>query len=342
MFRFEHIENLYMLGAIPVLLVFFILMMLFRRRTLSKFGDLVLVKRLMPELSKYKHAIKFSILMAALAFLCIGYANPQWGSKKEKVTRKSADIFIAMDISRSMLSQDLGPNRMERAKQFTQKLVNGLKGERIGLILFAGNAYLQMPLTTDYSAATIFIRSADPKLAPTQGTAIGEAIDLSLQSFEDDNKRHKALIVVSDGENHEPDAVEKARAATEFGLQTFTVGVGTAQGGTIPVVQGGRMVNKVDNSGRVVVTKLNETMLKDVAAAGNGKYYNIASGDRVVDAIRTRIDKLEKQEFEQRTFSEYESYFQYFIAIALLLIMFEFLLSFRKTPWLKEKDIFRV
>ncbi|MEM7101997.1 MAG: VWA domain-containing protein [Bacteroidota bacterium] len=341
MFRFEQIEHLTTLGVIPVLMVFFILMMLFRRRTINRFGEHPLVMRLMPELSKYKHAVKFSVLMAALIFLSIAYANPQWGTKKEKVKRKSADIFIALDISQSMYAQDISPNRMERAKQFTQKLVTGLKGERIGLIIFAGNAYLQMPLTTDYAAASLFIKSADPTLAPTQGTAIAEAIDLAMESFDESNKFHKALIIISDGENHEADAIKTAADANDNGLLTFTIGVGTNQGGPIPVTVNGRSDYKTDRAGQIIHTRLNESMMREIADAGKGKYYNISNGDRVIESMRERIDKLEKQEFEQRTFSEYESYFQYFLAFGILLLIVEFLLSYRKTPWLKEKDIFK-
>lgn len=341
MFRFENIEYLYALGIIPILILFFLLMWRARQRAIRRFGDFELMKKLMPQMSKYKHGIKFSILMLALSFMIIGWANPQWGTKKEKVKRKSVDVFIALDISQSMLAEDISPNRLERAKKFSQNLINELKGERIGVIIFAGNAYLQMPLTTDYAAAELFVRSANIHQAPTQGTAISEAIDLAERTFEQDNKHHKALIVVTDGENHDQDAIERAKKANENGLLIFTVGVGTADGAYIPTVYAGQRGIKHDKTGNPVRSQLNETMLSDLAKQGNGAYYNLLEGDKVVTALRERIDKVEKREMEQRSFNEYESYFQYFLAAGLLLMLLEFFVSYRKSKWLEGKDFFK-
>ncbi len=341
MFRFENIEYLYAFALIPVLVLFFLLMWYARRRAIRNFGDFELMKRLMPHMSKYKHAIKFLILMVALSFMIVGWANPQWGTKKEKVKRKSVDVFIALDISLSMLAEDISPNRLERAKKFSQNLINELKGERIGIIIFAGNAYLQMPLTTDYAAAELFVRSANTKQAPTQGTAISEAIDLAERSFEQDNKHHKALIIITDGESHDQDALERAREANENGLLIFTVGVGTPGGANIPIVYAGQRGIKRDKSGNPVRSRLNETMLIDLAIEGDGAYYNLVEGDKVVDVLQERISKVEKRELEQRSFNEYESYFQYFLAIGLFLMLLEFFVSYRKSKWLEGKDIFK-
>ncbi len=341
MFRFENIEYLYALVLIPVLIVFFILMRLATRQAIRRFGDHSLTMRLIPHWSKYKHALKFAILMVALFFLIIGWANPQWGSKKEKVKRKSVDVFIALDISQSMLAEDISPNRLERAKNFSRNLVNTLKGERIGIIIFAGNAYLQMPLTTDYAAAELFVRSIHTQLAPTQGTAISEAIDLAERSFEKDNKHHKALIIISDGESHDQDAIDRARKAGENGLLVFTVGVGTQEGGYIPTIYAGQRSVKTDNTGNPVRTILNEKMLSDLAKEGQGAYYNLIEGDKVSSALRESIDRIEKREIEQRSFSEYESYFQYFLAIGLFLLTLEFFISYRKSKWLEGKDLFK-
>lgn len=342
MFRFENIQYLYALGIIPVLVLFFLLMWQARQRAIRQFGDFALMKRLMPQMSKYKHGIKFSILMLALSFMIIGWANPQWGTKKEKVKRKSVDVFIALDISQSMLAEDISPNRLERAKKFTQNLINELKGERIGVIIFAGNAYLQMPLTTDYAAAELFVRSANIYQATTQGTAISEAIDLAERSFEQDNKHHKALIIVTDGENHDQDAIERAKKANENGLLIFTVGVGTADGAYIPTVYAGQRGIKHDRTGNPVRSQLNEAMLSDLAKEGNGAYYNLIEGDKVVNVLQERIDKVEKREMEQRSFNEYESYFQYFLAAGLLLMLLEFFVSYRKSKWLEGKDFFKI
>ena len=279
--------------------------------------------------------------MVALCLLAVSLANPQWGTKKEKVTRKSVDIFVALDISQSMMAEDISPSRLERAKRFAQGLIETLKGDRIGTIIFAGNAYLQVPLTTDYAAAELFIKSANPGMAPTQGTAIVDAIDLAENSFEEENKNHKALIIISDGENHDEEALQRAREANNNGLLIFTVGVGTAEGSFIPVLIGGRADYKRDRTGNPVRSQLNEDMLKDLADAGDGSYFNLLSGsEEVMSALRNGIDRMEKREFEQRVFNEYESYFQYFLIVAILLIVIEFIFSYKKSRLLKGKDLF--
>ncbi len=341
-FRFENIDYLYALLLIPIFIVLFWLIQRARKNAFAKFGNSTLLSQLMPAYSKYKHTTKFILLLCGLAFLIVGWANPQWGSKKEKVKRKSVDIFIALDISQSMMAEDIQPNRMERARKFSQKLVDKLKGDRLGIILFAGNAYMQMPLTTDYAAAQLFLRSANPSQAPAQGTAISEAIDLAEQSFEEDNKQHKAIIIISDGETHDQDALDRAKTAADNGLLIYSVGVGTPSGGFIPTIIGGRSDYKRDEKGNPVRTSLNEGMMQNLADEGNGFYFNLAGSnvEEVSVALRNSIDQMEKREFEARVFNEYESYFQYFIAIAILFLIAEFLLSYRKNKWLGEKDLF--
>lgn len=332
--------HLYALIVIPILIAVFVMMWYARKRALERFGDHSLLQQLMPEVSKYKHTVKFVLLMFAMLFLIIGWANPQWGAKKEKIKAKSADVLIALDVSNSMMAQDLRPNRLERARQFTLKLIEELKGERIGLIIFAGNAYLQMPLTTDYAAAQLFVKSANTDLVPVQGTAIRDAIDLAERSFEEDNKHHKALVIITDGENHEPGMIERAEEARANGLLIFTIGVGTEGGASIPIYVNGRSSFKKDESGNTVYSKLNENMLTELAIAGKGQYYNITAGDKILESIRKKIDQVEKREMEQKSFSEYESYFQIFIGLALLLLIIEFMLSYRKSQMLKGKDLF--
>ncbi len=312
-----------------------------RKRAINRFGDSSLMARLMPQMSKYKHSVKFALLMLALALLIVGWANPQWATKREKVKRKSVDVFLALDISQSMLARDIRPDRLERAKQFAVKLVDGLKGDRLGIIIFAGNAYLQMPLTTDYAAAQLFVKSANTRMAPTQGTAIGDAIDLAERAFEENNKHHKAIVVITDGENHDNEALEVAKSAHENGLLIFTIGVGTKQGDFIPTLVGGRQDLKRDEAGNPIRSTINEEMMRDLASAGGGTYYQLTEGDKVIDALRESIDKIEKQEFEQRSFSEFESHFQLFIALGILLMLIEFLISYRKSRWLAGTDLFR-
>lgn len=343
MFRFEHPEHLYALALLPVVALFFAAMLYARRRAIRRFGNTRLMERLMPEMSRYKHSLKFGLLLFALFFLIIGWANPQWGTKKEKMQRRSVDVFLALDISQSMLAPDIPPDRLERAKRFARELTTALRGERIGLILFAGNAYLQVPLTTDYAAVNLFINSANPGMAPTQGTAIGAAINLAERSFEPENTSHKAMVLITDGENHEEEALEEARVARDNGLLLYTVGVGTTEGSFIPIEERGRQNYKRDRTGNPVRTRLNEEMLRNVARAGDGDYFNLASGsEQVIEALRERISNIEKREFEQRSFSSYESYFQYFIALALLLLVLEFFISYRRSRFFRDKDIFEV
>ena len=303
-------------------------------------GDSSLLKALMPDASKYRAGVKFGMLLLVLALLFIGWANPQWGSKKEEVKRKSVDVIIALDISTSMYAEDIPPNRLERAKRFAEGLIEALKGERIGLILFAGSAYLQMPITTDYAAAKLFARSANPNLAGSQGTVIGEAIGLARRSFAEDEGSHKALIVITDGEDHDGEAQEQAAAARDEGIFLFTVGVGTPSGGFIPIIRRGREDFKRDQSGQPVRSKLNEEMLEEIALKGDGNYFHIADGQAVAKALKNRIEQMEKRELEVRSFTEYNSYFQYFIGAGLLLLIIEFLISYKREGWTKGRDLF--
>lgn len=341
MFRFEYETYLWALVLVPVLVLFFWLMWRARQRAVEQFGDNALMQQLMQGFSAPRHIFKFALVVFALVFLIVGWANPQWGTKREKAKRMSADVFIALDVSYSMLAEDLQPSRMDRARRFTENLILGLAGERLGLIAFAGNAYLQMPLTTDYAMAALMTKSSNPFQAPTQGTAIGDAIDLAERAFEEGQKSHKALIIVTDGENHDEEAMARAEEAARNGLIIFTVGVGTDQGSPIPIPVGNRIDYKRDKTGNVVRTSLNEAAMRDIARAADGSYFNLAQGsEQVIDALRARIDQLEKREFEQRIFDEYESYFQWFIGAALLFLILDFIISYKKSGLLDGRDFF--
>lgn len=342
MFRFEHLTHLYALAAIPVLAFLFYLTRRNRALDVLKFGEFDLVRRLMPQVSLLKHPLKFGILMVAFAFLVIGWANPQWGTKRERAKRRASDVIIALDISNSMLSDDIKPNRLERGRAFALDLATALKGERIGFVEFAGNAYLQTPLTTDYAAASMFIKSANPSHAPTQGTAIDEAISLSEKTFGKEAKNHKVLIIISDGEDHDSEAIDRAKEAHDNGLLIFTVGVGTTEGGMIPIDFGNGLIDfKRDENGQPVRSKVNEKMLTDVANASEGTYFNLAATSNIIEALKNRVDKVEKRALEARSFSEFESYFQWFVGIALLILVAEFMMPYRKNDW-EEKDIFKI
>ena len=340
MFRFEEPTHLYYLLGLPLLLGFFVLVYLWRRRAWQRLGEADLLRRLAPERATYKHRTKWLLFTLALVFLTVAWANPQWGTKTETVMQESADVFLALDISESMLAEDISPSRMERAKRFAQELVERLRGDRVGIIIFAGNAYLQLPLTTDYSAVQLFLRSASPSMAPSQGTAIGEAIELAARSFDETEGGNQALILITDGENHEGDAPERADAAAAAGRQIYTVGVGTERGAPIPTVFGGRRDFKRDQSGQVVQSALNPAMLTDLATRGGGTYFPLTDNAATADALEARIDRLQRRAVEQRSFSEYASYFQYFLAVGILLLLAEFLLSYRRNRLLAGRDIF--
>jgi len=343
MIRFENSEYLYALFILIPLIILFFSMWRYRKRSIERFGNTSIVQQLMKGYSPTMHRLKFLFLLLASTLLIIGWANPQSGKSisTKTATRESVDVFIALDISYSMLAQDIAPSRMERTKKFTEDLIKALRGERLGLILFAGNAYLQMPLTTDYSAATIFTKGANPYQAPSPGTAIGDALDMAMQSFDEENESDKVVIIITDGENHEEEAIRKAQEASDRGIIVFTIGVGTEQGSFIPTVVNGYTDYKRDETGNPVRTRLNEEVLQEISDAARGEYYNIAIGsDNVIRALRNRIEQMDKQEFEQRAFDEYASYFQYFVGFALLLILVEFLMSYRKSKLLENRDLF--
>lgn len=335
MFRFEHPSHLYALILILVLIGLLFLAHFLRKRTIQSLGNEATIQKLMPNFSIQNVLVKHGLLVLGLTFLIVAWANPQWGTKKEKVKRQSADVMIALDISTSMLAEDVPPSRMERAKRFCNDLIEEIKGDRIGLILFAGNAYLQMPMTTDYAAAKVFVNAANPNLASTQGTAIADALDLSIRAFDVDNRSNKALVLITDGENHEAAAEEMAAKARDAGMLLYTIGVGTASGGLIPITVNGRREQKRDYQGQPVTTKLNEPMLRDIAKIGDGFYANLQGGPVVLNELKTQIEKMQKKEFEQRSFSEYESYFQHFLFPGLLLILLEFLLTNKRIEWLR-------
>lgn len=342
MLRFEYIDNLYALLLLPVLGLFFWLAWRARRRAIERFGEGALMQQLMPQHSRYKHFIKFTLLLFIVALLVVGWANPQYGTKLRKYKRKSVDVFIVFDVSQSMLAEDISPSRLDRARRFAQGLVQGLRSERLGLILFAGGAYLQSPITTDYNAINLALRSADPGNIPTQGTAIAEALKLAESSFEENNKSHKAVILITDGENHEEGAIIQAEEARGNGVITYAVGVGTPEGSYIPVRDpNGQSAFKRDRAGEPVLSRLNEAVLRELAEAGDGSYFNLSAGsEKVLEVLKERIGRLEKRELEQRTFSEYESSFQWFVGAAILLLLIEFILPYRRGDKGREERLF--
>lgn len=328
--RFEHPEFLNLLWAVPAFWALLLGYRWWRRQALARVGAPASVQRLVPGWSPQRFFGKNVLFVLALIFLAIAWANPQLGAKKQTVRQKSADIFIALDISQSMLAEDVAPSRLELAKSFARKLVQALQGERIGLIFFAGNAFLQMPLSTDYAAANMFIADASPDLITAQGTAIPRAIDLASQSFDPEPGGGRAIVLITDGENHDANAEAKAAEAFQDGVILFAVGAGTPTGGPIPMgVSGEGDVFKRDEAGEIVRTRMDEALLQKLAAAGGGVDYRVTQGDAAVAAIRREVDRLQKREHEVRSFSEYDSYFQWFLFPAFLLLVLESWIAWR-------------
>ncbi len=342
MFRFENSGFLWGLLIIPILSILFIGSRIARKRALRRFGNDEIMDYLMPFASKNRPRFKFFILMLALAFIILGIARPQYGSKLKKVKREGVELIIALDVSNSMLAEDIQPNRLDRAKLAISRLVDKLNDDKIGLIVFAGDAYTQLPITSDYNSAKLFLNSVSTQIVPKQGTAIGAAINMGVRSFTPSSKANKAIIVITDGENHEDDPVSAAKNAVENGIVVHAIGMGLPQGSPIPVLRNGQKEYLKDNQGNVVITKLNETMLEQIAAAGNGIYVRANNAQVGLNTLFDEINKLEKTEMESLVYSDYEDQFQYFFAIGMLLIVLEFVILERKNRYLKNIKLFAV
>jgi Ca-activated chloride channel homolog len=321
MFRFEYPEKLWWLAVVPVLVIFLRWAWQQRVAALQLFGNIKLLN--VTEFSEKSQKIRVITLCLAVTLLIIAWANPQKSGTKETIRQQSADVFIALDVSNSMLAEDTRPSRLEKAKHFAARLTGALAGNRIGIIIFAGNAFLQMPLTNDYATAQIFIQSADPSLVPTQGTAIAEAIDITSKNVVSQKERHPAaLIVISDGEDHDKNAENAAKNAIKNGISTNTVGVGSPEGGAIPNTASGGY--KQDETGNTIKSALNEPALKSIAAAGNGEYVNVADENQAIAIMSKVTDQLEKRDTELRAFNSYQSFFQYPLFFALSLFVFDY------------------
>lgn len=341
MFRFANTDYLYFLIAIPVLLVLLFYVIYRKKKDLNTFGDRDVVEQLMPEASFSKPVIKYIIQILALLALIIGIARPQFGSKLREVKREGVEIIIALDVSNSMMAEDIQPNRLERAKQAISKLVDQMVNDKIGLIVFAGNAYIQMPITTDYISAKMFLSTINPEIVPVQGTAIGSAIELGMKSFTPMAESSKALIVITDGENHEDDAVQAAQLAAEKGIKVHTIGIGLPEGAPIPVNNpGGQKTYMKDRDGNIVVSKLNEKMLRQIAAAGNGVYIRSSDTRVGLNTVFDEINKMEKQEMDVRIYSDYDERFQYIFGLALILLLVDMFVLERKNRWLSRIKLF--
>ena len=326
MLYFTSSQYLWFLLLVPLFPIVYGILRALRKRRVRKFGDEELVRQLMPSWSRSKGWVR--VILYSLAFFCfiLGLARPQMGAKLKERETKGAEIMICLDVSNSMLAEDYSPSRLDRAKLAISRVVDKLQGDRIGLIIFAGTSFVQLPITTDYISAKMFLGSINTESVPVQGTAIGEAILTAAKSFSAQSEKSRAIIIITDGENHEDDAVEAARQAAELGIKIYTIGVGSAQGQPIPM--NGELLK--DSEGNIVVTRLDEGTLKKIAAAGNGAYVHAGNEEFGLGPIVDDIKKMEDEKYNSIVFEEFEEQYMYFFGAALLLFVLEMLIGERK------------
>ena len=335
MLRYDNIDFLYFLALIPLITIGLYFYNRWQKKSIEKFGDENLVTELMQNHSKARKNIKNTLFIFSIAFLIIGISNPQIGTKMEEVKREGVDLMIAIDLSHSMMAQDIKPNRLERAKQAISRLIDKLEGDRIGLVVFAGEAYVQLPITTDYSAAKLFLSTVNTSIIPTQGTKIGNAIDLCIKSFDQENNQNKAIIIITDGENHDEEAISSAKTAQEQNIYIHTLGMGLTKGGPIPIYNkyGSTSEFRKDREGNIIITKLNEKILKEIAQTGMGTYIRANNSKSGLSVLFDEINKLEKKEIGTMIFTNYKDRFQIFIGISLILLILNLIILQRKNSW---------
>ncbi|HPF10068.1 MAG TPA: VWA domain-containing protein [Flavobacteriaceae bacterium] len=341
MYQLEQPIYFYLLFAIPVLALMALWLLVWRHRTQSKFANTSLLKRLSPNRSIFKTLLKVLVLSLALACFSMALVNPKIGTKLETVKREGVDVVFALDVSKSMLAEDIAPNRLEKAKQLITQIINSLAGDRIGIIGYAGSAFPQVPITTDFSSAKLFLNSMNTDMVSSQGTAITEAINMAKTYYNDEEQTNRVLFIVSDGEDHEGNVAAIADEAAKMGIKIFTIGVGTVQGAPIPIKRNGILqFYKRDENNEQVITKLSEDTLKEIASNANGEYLNGSSTKAVVDAVTAILNGMDKKEFEAKQFTDFKDQFQWFLGGALFLLVLDVLLLERKTAWLQKLNLF--
>ena len=340
MFQFTNPDYLYALALIPLLAVIFAHVMISRKKRLQRFGDMELVNSLMPDASTRKPVLKFFLLVIAYTFVVLGVAGPRYGIRLQETKRSGSEIIIALDVSNSMLAEDIQPNRLERAKQAVSQLIDRLGDNKIGLIVFAGEAYTQLPITVDFVSAKMFLSIISPDMVPVQGTAIGSAINLAINSFSPVSEAGKAIIIITDGENHEDDPVQAAAVAAKNNINVYTIGVGSMQGVPIPIrTTSGQRDFLRDREGNVVMTRLDERTLQEMASAGNGIYVRATTANMGLNNVYDEINKLEKSEYEALIYTDFSEMFQWPFGVALAFLLMELLISNRKNRFKIFKPI---
>ena len=334
-------KYLYLLFLLPVVVALFLFNLYWKRKKQREFGDLELVKKLSPESSTFKPVLKLVVMVLAFLGLIFGLVNPKIGTKMETVKREGIDIVFAMDVSKSMLAEDIAPSRLEKSKQIVSQIINQLGNDRIGIVAYAGSAFPVLPITSDYSVAKMFLQSMSPDMVSSQGTSLDEAIQLSGTYFDDKSKTSKLLILISDGEDHSEGAQVAAEEANKQGMRIVAIGLGTEKGGTIPLKVNGKVQSyQRDNNDEVVVTKLNRTSLQAIAKATKGGYVDGNNTKEVLEYIKNTLNTIQKTEFEATQMADFQSQFQWFLGIAFALLFLDLFFLERKTEWVKKLNLF--
>lgn len=341
MFQLEEDIWFWLLFLVLGMVVLFFWTALWRRKTKRLYASAELLKRLSPDQSRFKAVLKLVVLAMAVVCFCIALVNPKVGTKLETVTREGVDIVFAIDVSKSMLAEDVAPNRLEKAQQLTAQIINNLVSDRVGIIAYAGKAVPQLPITTDYAAAKMFLQNMNTDMLSSQGTAIDEAIQLSRTYFNDAEQTNRVLVIISDGEDHKDLNLDVAKAAAKEGIKIFTIGVGSEKGGPIPLKRNGVVMRyKKNQKGETVITKLNPNTLTAIAEEANGLFIQGQNTKQVTEKIAEILNKLEKKEFEAKEFSEFKDQFQWFLGLGLFFLILDVLFLERKTAWLKYLNLF--
>jgi len=341
MYELEEKGYLYLLAIIPILVLLFLYVQFWKRKKQREFGDIELVRKLSPQRSLFKPTLKFVLLILALVGLILGLVNPKIGTKMETIKREGIDIVFAIDVSKSMLAEDVAPNRLEKSKQIVSQIINQLGNDRIGIVAYAGSAFPVLPITTDYSVSKMFLQSMNTSIVSSQGTSLDDAIKLSSTYFDKGNKTSKLLILISDGEDHSEGATDAAAEANKNGMKIITIGVGTEKGGPIPIKQNGVVQSfKRDNNNEVVITKLNQESLKEIAKATKGGYVSGNSTKEVLAYVKKALDNIQKTEFEATQMADFESQFQWFLGIAFSLLFLDIFFLDRRTNWITKLNLF--
>ena len=338
MFRFANPEYLYFLIAVPALLLFFLYGIYSRKRKLRRIGDLPLLKGLMPDVSIKRQILKFVLVMLALICLVIVMARPQMGMNVDSKERNGIEMVVALDVSNSMMATDVAPHRIDKAKMLVSNMADKLTNDKIALVVFAGQAFIQLPITSDFVSAKMFLDAISPNMVPSQGTNLGEAIHLSMNSFTNQKNVQRAIVVITDGEDQAEDAESAAEEAAKKGIHIYVLGIGSPKGSTIPVSNGGALRDK---KGNIVITKLNEDMCNKIATAGRGAYIHVDNSNIAQERLYYELNKLEKAALDTTVYSDYAEQFQIFALLALILLVIDALVLERKIGYFRRYKFFK-